>query len=637
MSIPNSSTFEIVVVGAGHAGCEAALACARMGLSTVLITMNLDTVAKMSCNPAIGGLAKGHLVREIDALGGEMAKVTDETSIQSRILNRTQGPAVWGLRAQCDKDLYNQRMRKTVFNIKGLTLHQAMVERLLIHKGVVHGVLTKFGEEIRAKAVILTTGTFLNGLMHVGENKIEGGRTGELSSKGLSAHLKELGLEVGRLKTGTNPRVHKDSIDFSKTEIQLGDEDPKPFSHFTTHFPFQPQVPCFITYTNDQTHRAIRDNMSRSPLYSGTIKGIGPRYCPSIEDKVVKFPDKTRHQIFLEPEGLTSSEFYLNGLSTSLPLDVQYAFLHTIPGLEKAEIARPGYAVEYDFVPPTQVSNTLETHLLKNLFLAGQINGTSGYEEAAAQGLWAGINAALAIKEQPPFVLSRNEAYMGVLVDDLVTKGTEEPYRLFTSKAEYRLMLRPDNADLRLMEKGFEIGLIPAWAREAMIEKKAKIEKGLKIFKSQALPPQNLPHEPLKLTSKDRNLTIEEILRRPWINYEALKPLLPIDFHWDKEVSFQIEVEIKYEGYLRKQQQEIQRQSRNENQPIPSEFSFLDVIGFSKEAMEKLNKIRPTTFGQASRIQGVSQSDLAVLLLALSRYAKKQDDFSLGLITKVTR
>lgn len=616
--------YDVIVVGAGHAGCEAALACARMGLDTALVSMNLDTIAKMSCNPAIGGLAKGHLVREIDALGGEMAKATDETSIQSRILNRTQGPAVWGYRAQCDKDLYNQRMRQTILRQTGLTLRQAMVERLIIESGTVQGVFTQFGEEIFSKTVIITTGTFLNGLMHVGEIKIEGGRTGELASKGLSEHLIELGFEVARLKTGTNPRVHKDSIDFSKTEKQLGDENPQPISHFTTEFPIQPQVACYITYTNDQTHQAIRNNLSRSPLYSGTIKGIGPRYCPSIEDKVVKFPDKIRHQIFLEPEGLTTSEYYLNGLSTSLPLDVQYAFLHTVPGLEKAEIVRPGYAVEYDFVPPTQVSPSLETYRVKNLFLAGQINGTSGYEEAAAQGLWAGINSALVVKGLPPFLLTRNEAYMGVLVDDLVTKGTEEPYRLFTSKAEYRLLLRPDNADLRLMERGFQLGLIPGWAREAVIEKKAKIEKGLKAFRTISLPPETLPFEPLNLTNQDKNLKIDEILRRPWVTYEALKTLLPEPFHWDPEVAFQIEVEIKYEGYLRKQLQEILRQSRNENQPIPQEFSYLDVYGLSREAREKLIKIKPATFGQATRIQGVTQADLAVLLLALSRYSKTQ-------------
>jgi tRNA uridine 5-carboxymethylaminomethyl modification enzyme len=619
-----SSSYDVIVVGAGHAGCEAALASARMGLSTALLTMNPDTIAKMSCNPAVGGLAKGHLVREIDALGGEMAKATDETSIQSRVLNKTQGPAVWGLRAQCDKEQYNDRMKNTVTRQPGLAVKQATVERLIVENGVVKGVITHYGEEVKAKAVVVTTGTFLNGLMHIGETKIEGGRNGELSAKGLPAHLRELGFDVGRLKTGTNPRVKRQSIDFSRTEEQWGDEDPVPFSHFTTTFPLQPQIACYITYTNDRTHQAIKDNMSRSPLYSGVIKGIGPRYCPSIEDKVVKFPDKERHQIFLEPEGLSTNEFYLNGLSTSLPLDAQYAFLRTIPGLEQAEIVRPGYAVEYDFVPPTQVSHSLETYRLKNLFLAGQINGTSGYEEAAAQGFLAGVNAALAAKGLAPFILSRTEAYMGVLVDDLVTKGTEEPYRLFTSKAEYRLLLRPDNADLRLMEKGYELGLIPREAREALITKKARIERGLKGFRTRILPPDAAPNEALQLTVQDRALYLDHILRRPWITYESLRPYLPPELQFKSEVAFQIEVELKYEGYLRKQRQEIQRQSRNETLPIPHDFPYLEVRGFSREAKEKLDKIRPETFGQATRIQGVSQADLAVLLLAISRYSKKQ-------------
>ena len=624
----DSSSFDVIVIGAGHAGCEASLACARMGLTTALLTMDPNTIAKMSCNPAIGGLAKGHLVREIDALGGQMAKTTDESSIQSRILNRTQGPAVWGFRAQCDKELYNECMKQTLLSQKNLLVKQAMVERLMIQNNKVLGVFTQLGEEIKAKAVIVTTGTFMNGLMHIGGTKIEGGRTGELNSKGLSNHLKELGFEVGRLKTGTNPRVSRKSIDFSKTEEQWGDQKPVPFSHFNTLFPLQPQIACYITYTNQKTHQAIRENLDQSPLYSGVIKGIGPRYCPSIEDKIVKFPDKLRHQIFLEPEGLSTNEFYLNGLSTSLPLEVQYAFLHTIPGLEKAEIVRPGYAVEYDFLPPTQITHKMETHRIKNLYLAGQINGTSGYEEAAAQGLMAGINAALSIKNFSSLVLSRSEAYIGVLVDDLVTKGTEEPYRLFTSKAEYRLLLRPDNADLRLMQKGFEIGLISAQVRDAIIEKKRKIEKGINGFRTQILPPEAAPQEGLKLTIHDRTLYLDEIIRRPWITYDLLRPFLPESLQFDAGVSFQIEVELKYEGYLRKQRQEIQRQSHYENLEIPPTFPYLENSSFSREAKEKLHRIKPKTLGQASRIQGVTPADLSVLLISISKYSKKQTQLS---------
>ncbi len=613
----NAPSYEILVVGAGHAGCEAALAAARLGLSTALLTMNPDTIAKMSCNPAIGGLAKGHLVREIDALGGEMAKNTDATSIQSRVLNQTQGPAVWGYRAQCDKEAYNQRMKQTVLRQPGLQVLQATVKRLVLEGSRVVGVVTDSGEILRAQAVILTTGTFLNGLMHIGDRKIEGGRTGEPAALGLSTQLRDLGFPVGRLKTGTNPRVKRESIDFSKCEPQAGDDSPVPFSHFTTVFPQMPQIACHITYTTETTHRVIQDNLSRSPLYSGVIRGIGPRYCPSIEDKVVKFPDRKRHQIFLEPEGLSTNEYYLNGLSTSLPLDVQYAFLRTIPGLESAEIIRPGYAVEYDFIPPTEILHSLETRKVENLFLAGQINGTSGYEEAAGQGLMAGLNAARKVRGQSSLVLGREEAYLGVLIDDLVTRGTEEPYRLFTSRSEYRLLCRPDNADLRLMEKGWEWGLIPLQAREALVARRVAIQKGLQVLRSKGVPQALLDQYPEEFPAQDKTLKVADLLRRTGVTYDHLKPYLPPDLQWDAPVSFQCEVEIKYEGYLARQRRDIERQKRGEDTLIPPNFAYERVASLSREGREKLRRVLPNTVGQAARIPGVTPADISVILLAL--------------------
>jgi tRNA uridine 5-carboxymethylaminomethyl modification enzyme len=620
-----SDLFDVIIVGAGHAGVEAALACARMGVSTALLTMDAQAVGRMSCNPAIGGLAKGHLVREIDALGGEMGKATDDTSIQSRVLNRSQGPAVWGYRAQCDKHRYSARMREAVLAQAGLELVEAMVTDLIVTEGVVGGVVDERGCRYAAKAVVLTTGTFLNGLMHIGETKIAGGRTGERAAHGLSDRLRELGFEVGRLKTGTNPRVKKGSIDFTRTTPQGGDANPVPFSFSTRTFPVLPQVECHITSTQPSTHRVIRENIHRSPLFSGEIQGVGPRYCPSIEDKVVKFPDRDHHQVFLEPEGLDTDEYYLNGLSTSLPLDVQEAYLHTVPGLERAVIARPGYAVEYDFVPPTQVTHSLETKKVRNLFLAGQINGTSGYEEAAAQGLMAGINAVLRVKRREPFVLARTEAYIGVMVDDLVTRGTEEPYRMFTSRAEYRLLLRPDNADLRLTEWGHQWGLVSKETAEGVRDKKEAIRKALDILKETPVPLEATQGKDAILAPRDRAFRLDEVLRRPGFTLEALGPHRPPSLHLATDVAFQVEVELKYEGYLSRQREEIAQRARFEGIRLPG-GDFLDQVkGVSREAMEKIRAVGPATVGQAARIPGVTPSDVTVLILALSRWVSGID------------
>lgn len=600
--------FDIIVIGAGHAGCEAALASARLGFSTCLFTINLDTIAQMSCNPAIGGLAKGHLVREIDALGGEMAKVTDKAGIQFRMLNKSKGPAVWSLRAQADRVMYRLSMRNAIESQKNLKIKQVSVEKIIAEDGRVKGVITSLGTFYSARAIIVTTGTFLKGLIHIGFENFPAGRAGEFPSIGLSDSLRELGFKIGRLKTGTPPRLDARTIDFSKTETQFGDDPPVPFSHSTEKIT-NPQLPCYLTYTNSETHKIILKNLDRSPLYSGRIKGIGPRYCPSIEDKVVRFSHRERHQVFLEPEGLETKEYYANGISTSLPYDVQVKLVRTIPGLEEAEIMRPGYAIEYDFVFPTQLKQSLETKIINGLFLAGQINGTSGYEEAAAQGLMAGINASLKLQGKEPLILERHEAYIGVLIDDLVTKGTNEPYRMFTSRAEYRLLLRHDNADLRLMDKGHKIGLLDNHVYEKFQEKKKLIYEEL----------QRLRKTYIRLDGIDKSQPIEHILKRPKINYNFVEKISPPEKPLSEEVKKEVEIQIKYEGYIQRQIEMAERLKKIEDKRIPEDFDYNSVNGLSKEILSKLQEIRPANLGQASRIPGITPAAISLLLVALER------------------
>ncbi len=609
--------YDIIVIGAGHAGCEAALASARMGLSTCLFTMNLDTIGQMSCNPAIGGLAKGHLVREIDALGGEMAKVTDKAAIQFRMLNMSKGPAVWSLRAQADRVLYRLFMRKAVEQQEHLDIKQAMAEKIVAEDGKVTGVLTTLGIFYGARAVIVTTGTFLKGLIHIGLDNFAAGRAGEFPSVGLSDSLQQLGLKMGRLKTGTPPRIDAKTIDFSRTEPQYGDDPPLPFSHSTEKIT-NPQLPCFITYTNSETHTIIRANLDRSPLYSGRITGVGARYCPSIEDKVVRFAERERHQVFLEPEGLETKEYYANGIPTSLPYDIQVTFVRTIPGLEEAEIMRAGYAIEYDFVFPTQLNNILETKDIRGLFLAGQINGTSGYEEAAAQGLMAGINAALKLQGKEPFILGRHEAYIGVLIDDLITKGTNEPYRMFTSRAEYRLLLRHDNADLRLMDKGYNIGLLDETVFKHFLEKKQLIQEEL----------QRLKKTRIKYGDPAKSETLEQLLRRPEIAYGFIEKQSPSNSPLTPEIKKQVEIQIKYEGYINQQMHMAEKLKKIEKKRIPSGFEYDAVNGLSREVLSKLQEIRPENLGQASRIPGITPAAVSLLMVALERLKRSRGDQS---------
>ncbi|ORJ58321.1 tRNA uridine-5-carboxymethylaminomethyl(34) synthesis enzyme MnmG [Geothermobacter hydrogeniphilus] len=611
--------YQVIVVGAGHAGCEAALAAARIGCSTLLLNLSLDAVAQMSCNPAIGGLAKGHLVKEIDALGGEMGLTIDATGIQFRVLNTRKGPAVRASRAQADRRAYALRMKQILEAEPRLDLKQGAVDALVVENGQVRGVKTREGITYRGQNVVLTTGTFMRGLIHVGLNHYPGGRAGEPPSVGLSDNLRNLGLQVGRLKTGTPARLDRNSIDFSCLEEQFGDDHPRPFS-FLNRCIEQSQVSCYITYTNERTHEIIRQGLDRSPLYSGIIEGVGPRYCPSIEDKVVRFPDKDRHQLFLEPEGLQSSEIYPNGVSTSLPPDVQLAFLRSISGLEQVEIMRPGYAIEYDYVDPIQLQPTLETKLIEGLFHAGQINGTSGYEEAAAQGLIAGINAARRARGEEPLILRRDQAYIGVLIDDLINLGAPEPYRMFTSRAEYRLLLREDNADQRLTPLGREVGLVDDARWAAFEEKIGQLGRAREIAgRVRVAPGDRKQVARLGLQELNNGASLEELLRRPQLTIKDLAWLDEELEGFSSEVLEQLEIETKYAGYIRRQEDEVARFRKTEEVRIPDNFHYAEIGGMSAEVIEKLEKIRPRTLGQAARIPGVTPAAVAILSVLLRR------------------
>ncbi|RTZ59957.1 MAG: tRNA uridine-5-carboxymethylaminomethyl(34) synthesis enzyme MnmG [Gammaproteobacteria bacterium] len=616
-------TFDVIVIGGGHAGTEAALASARTGASTLLLTHNIETLGQMSCNPAIGGIGKGHLVKEIDALGGIMGRAADRAGIQFRTLNSRKGPAVRATRAQADRQLYKQAIRQALEHQQNLTLFQQAVTDLVLENGRVAGVETEMGLAFTAAAVVLTTGTFLGGRIFIGEANYGGGRAGDPASNKLAARLRELPFRVERLKTGTPPRIKTSSIDFSVMEEQPGDHPVRGFSFLAKPGDFPEQVVCHITHTSEKTHDIIRGGLDRSPMFSGEIEGVGPRYCPSIEDKVVRFADRDNHQIFVEPEGLNAGEVYPNGISTSLPFDVQYDFVRSIKGFEKAQITRPGYAIEYDFFDPRDLHLTLETRHVEGLYFAGQINGTTGYEEAAAQGLVAGLNAARRVRGEKGWSPRRDEAYMGVMIDDLVSQGTQEPYRMFTSRAEYRLLLREDNADRRLTETGRQLGLVDDERWRAFSEKRESIEREEARLKDQRIPAGSLPQASELLQAEiSRENTLDELLRRPHIRYQQLMSIPGIESHdLDEAVTEQIEIDAKYSGYIARQQQEIERHRKHENTELPADFDYASVSGLSNEVRQKLESARPDTIGQASRLSGVTPAAISLLLIHLKRRA----------------
>jgi tRNA uridine 5-carboxymethylaminomethyl modification enzyme len=616
--------YDVIVVGAGHAGCEAAAAAATMGSSVLLITMNMHTIAQMSCNPAMGGVAKGQIVREIDALGGQSGIVSDKTMIQFRMLNLSKGPAMWSPRCQSDRVLFAQEWRNILENNPNVDFWQDTAKGIIVEDGKACGVTTSLGIEIRSKSVVLTNGTFLNGLIHIGEKNFGGGRTGEKAATGITEQLVTLGFEAGRMKTGTPPRVDGRSLDYSKMEEQPGDEIPAKFSYTDTK-PLAKQRSCWITYTNSEVHEVLRTGFEKSPMFSGRIKGIGPRYCPSVEDKINRFADKDRHQIFVEPEGWDTVEVYVNGFSTSLPEDVQYAALRKIPGFENAKMFRPGYAIEYDYFPPTQLKSTLETHLIKNLFFAGQINGTTGYEEAACQGLMAGINAHRNVNELPPFVLKRSEAYIGVLIDDLINKGTEEPYRMFTSRAEYRTLLRQDNADIRLTQKGYEIGLASEERLQTVLKKQQEVNDIITTFTATKITPEEINPllESIGTALIREKMPLAQLLKRPQISIGQLsgasETVASLLENFSPDSIMQAEIHLKYESYIEKEMLLVEKMNKLENLGIIENFNYDVVTSLSYEGRDKLKRTRPSTIGQASRISGVSPSDISVLMLFIGR------------------